>query len=210
MSSFNLYSFGGKYGKIALVIIYLVRHGQTTGDVENRYGGDYDDRLTGFGQRQAKALAPELLDKGIEVIYTSPRIRARETSRILQNDLKVGVALMEDFRERNHYGILSGLTKAEAKKKYPKEVEKVKDYKTCATDGEEYADFEKRVRRAFKDLLKTKKKTVMVVTHGGVCRFVYREMLKKGEIELEDCSYSVLELTARGIKLISNKGVLGL
>jgi hypothetical protein len=26
--------------------IYLIRHGETTGDVEGRYGGDFDDSLS--------------------------------------------------------------------------------------------------------------------------------------------------------------------
>lgn len=32
--------------------IYLVRHGETTGDVEDRYGGWYDDHLTDRGKEQ--------------------------------------------------------------------------------------------------------------------------------------------------------------
>ena len=39
--------------------IYLIRHGQTTGDVEDRYGGDYDDRLTDLGKQQSQNLASE-------------------------------------------------------------------------------------------------------------------------------------------------------
>ena len=31
------------------MLIYLARHGETTGDVEDRYGGDYDDHLTEKG-----------------------------------------------------------------------------------------------------------------------------------------------------------------
>ena len=70
--------------------IYLVRHGQITGDC--------DDRLTGFGQRQAKALAKELIGEKIEVIFTSPKICDRETARILQEELKVKVEIINDFQ----------------------------------------------------------------------------------------------------------------
>ena len=70
--------------------IYLVRHGQTTGNC--------DDRLTGFGQRQAKALAKELIGEKIEVIFTSPKICDRETARILQEELKVKVEITSDFQ----------------------------------------------------------------------------------------------------------------
>ena len=68
----------------------MVRHGQTTGNC--------DDRLTGFGQRQAKALAKELIGEKIEVIFTSPKICDRETARILQEELKVKVGIINDFQ----------------------------------------------------------------------------------------------------------------
>lgn len=31
--------------------IFLIRHGQTTGDIEGLYGGTYDDRLSKKGYR---------------------------------------------------------------------------------------------------------------------------------------------------------------
>ncbi len=34
--------------------LIFIRHGETTGDVEDRYGGDYDDNLTAKGHEQAK------------------------------------------------------------------------------------------------------------------------------------------------------------
>jgi broad specificity phosphatase PhoE len=71
--------------------IYLIRHGETTGDVEDRYGGDYDDHLTSKGKDQAKKLAEKIKDFGIERIFTSPRIRAKETSEILKGKLGVEV-----------------------------------------------------------------------------------------------------------------------
>ena len=54
----------------------MIRHGESIGDVEERYGGDYDDHLTEKGRQQAKELAEKLGEKGIQLIYSSPRIRA--------------------------------------------------------------------------------------------------------------------------------------
>lgn len=36
--------------------IYLIRHGQTTGDVEDRYGGAYNDELSAKGKVQTHEL----------------------------------------------------------------------------------------------------------------------------------------------------------
>lgn len=41
--------------------IYLIRHGQTTGDVEDRYGGAYDDELTDKGKNEAPQISYKLL-----------------------------------------------------------------------------------------------------------------------------------------------------
>ena len=38
--------------------IFLIRHGETTGDIENRYGGSYDDHLTQRGRAQLEETAP--------------------------------------------------------------------------------------------------------------------------------------------------------
>jgi broad specificity phosphatase PhoE len=60
--------------------IFFIRHGETTGDVENLYGGIYDDHLSPKGRDQAQRLAIVLKDKGIERIFSSPLIRAKETA----------------------------------------------------------------------------------------------------------------------------------
>ena len=49
--------------------IFLIRHGETTSDVEDRYGGDYDDHLTEKGEQQSEELAEILKDKNIQVIF---------------------------------------------------------------------------------------------------------------------------------------------
>ena len=105
--------------------IYLIRHGQTTGDVENRYGGDYDDSLTELGVKQSEEVAEKLRNKGIKKIYCSTRKRARETAEILCKKINAQLNFVGDLRERNNYGIVTGMIKEEAKKKHPKEVEKL-------------------------------------------------------------------------------------
>lgn len=47
--------------------IYLIRHGETTGDIEGRFGGDYDDHLTEQGKQQATTLGEQLKAAEIEV-----------------------------------------------------------------------------------------------------------------------------------------------
>ncbi|MEK6852241.1 MAG: histidine phosphatase family protein, partial [Nanoarchaeota archaeon] len=107
--------------------VYLVRHGQTTGDVEDKYGGNYDDHLTDKGKLQSKELADKLKDKSIEIIYHSPKLRATETAKIVSNNLNIKTKVIRDLRERNNYGVLTGLTRSEAKKRFPDQVRELKN-----------------------------------------------------------------------------------
>lgn len=179
--------------------IYLIRHGQTTGDVEDRYGGDYEDHLTEEGRGQAKALSEKLDGKGIEIIFGSPRLRAQETAEVVNRNLNVGVKTIEAIRERNHYGVLTGLTKKEAAEKYPEQVQLLNDTMNTIKGGEEYTAFVERVKKGLEEIRGSGKQTVAVITHGGPIRCIFREILKLGEIKVSDCA--VVEMTVEGEKL---------
>lgn len=187
--------------------IYLVRHGQTTGDVENRYGGDYDDRLTDDGKSQSKVLADTLKDKGIEMIYTSPRIRAQETAKIIADALNIPIQTIENVRERNAYGILTGMIKSEAKEKYPKEFEEVKSYKNTTTDAENYEHFRSRVLTAMDEITSGSEKTIAIITHGGPISCFFREVLGKEIFGLRDCGIAELEKNG-DYKLVNVDGLM--
>jgi broad specificity phosphatase PhoE len=87
--------------------IYLIRHGETTGDLEDRYGGAYDDHLTEAGELQAIELGRKLKDKHISCIYHSPKIRAVETANILAQIIAVETILIQNLQERNAYGVFT-------------------------------------------------------------------------------------------------------
>jgi probable phosphoglycerate mutase len=91
--------------------IHIIRHGETTGDIEDRYGGDYDDNLSPKGIKESKVLAKKLKNRGVQIIYVSPRIRAIETASIVNKILNVKLKIVDRLRERNNYGILTGLIK---------------------------------------------------------------------------------------------------
>ncbi len=172
--------------------IYLIRHGETTGDVKGLYGGTYDDHLSKKGIGQVKKLAQKL-DKNIEIIFSSPYLRAKETAEILSKSLKVPVEIKDDLRERNVYSFMSGQPIEEMTKKHPEEVAKLQDYKQAIADAEGYEDFMKRVLAAIDEAASSTHQTIAIVTHGGPIRCFYREVLNPGnEIVPKDCE--VLEI----------------
>lgn len=187
--------------------IFLIRHGQTTGDVEDRYGGAYDDQLTELGKKQAMQIAEHLKDEGIEKVFTSPLIRAKETASILGQKLHKEIEILPDIQERDQNGILTGMRRAEAREKYPDEVAVVKDYTQTIHGAETYLHFRERVIRALHDLAQKPYQTIAVITHGGPIRVIFREILAKGEITIQDCGYAVIEANNRQYMLLESQGI---
>ncbi|HEX5447849.1 MAG TPA: histidine phosphatase family protein [Candidatus Saccharimonadales bacterium] len=176
------------------MLVYLVRHGQTTGDVQGRYGGDYDDHLTELGKRQSADAAKKLSVSAIEIIYCSPKIRAQETAGIIKEAINAPLVTVPGFRERNRYGALSGLTETEATQKYPDQVRMLNDEQKTIAGGEDYESFGQRIRDALKKIDTGEHQVVAIITHGGPIRYIFREFLKEDGIKIGDCAFVKLKL----------------
>ena len=110
--------------------IYLVRHGEALDDIEDRYGGWSDDPLTEKGRETAEQLAGKIirLSPKPTKIYSSPFKRAFETAEIIGDKLGLKPVSVGNLKERNRYGILTSMTKTEAKTAYPQMVQQVENY----------------------------------------------------------------------------------
>lgn len=86
--------------------LYLVRHGQTDWNIDHRLQGHSDIPLNDTGIRQAQELAAELGGKELDVVYSSPLTRARQTADII-TDGKNNIIIDEDLLERS-FGELEG------------------------------------------------------------------------------------------------------
>jgi broad specificity phosphatase PhoE len=65
--------------------IYLIRHGESVGNREDRFRGQHDFPLNENGIRQARELYQELNSVQFDAIYSSPLKRALTTAEILAN-----------------------------------------------------------------------------------------------------------------------------
>ena len=184
--------------------IFLVRHGESTSDVENRYGGHYDDHLTGKGKIQAQKTAQKLANSGIEVIFSSPFHRARETAEIIGKGLKCPVKVVDDIKERNRYAHLTGMKKSEAAKKHPEHVTKLKDHTYGLDGGEEYDVFRARIMKTFEKLLSQPYDTIAIVAHSGPIGCIMR-VLGYDKLKIGKCAYFEIEKTNNEFKLIRMK-----
>jgi len=100
--------------------LILLRHGQSSWNLENRFTGWVDVDLSELGREEARAAGLELRDVRIDRVYTSALKRAIDTAKIaLQAAGRDDLSLIQDqaLNER-HYGDLQGLNKAETAEKY--------------------------------------------------------------------------------------------
>ncbi len=97
--------------------LVLLRHGQSTWNLENRFTGWTDVGLTPQGEAEAVGAGEQLLDDGydFDLAFTSVLKRA-----ILTLDITLGVMdrlwlpVEKNWRlNERHYGALQGLNKAE-------------------------------------------------------------------------------------------------
>lgn len=102
--------------------LVLVRHGQSTWNLENRFTGWTDVDLTELGKTEALEAGKLLKDGGydFDIAYTSVLKRAIKTLGIVQDVMDLDwlpVIRAWQLNER-HYGSLQGLNKAETAEKF--------------------------------------------------------------------------------------------
>ncbi|ARU05870.1 phosphoglyceromutase [Comamonas serinivorans] len=102
--------------------LVLIRHGESTWNLENRFTGWTDVDLTPTGVEQAKQAGRLLKQEGYEfdLAYTSVLKRAIHTLWHALDELdRQWLPTVKDWRlNERHYGALQGLNKAETAKQY--------------------------------------------------------------------------------------------
>ncbi len=109
--------------------LVLVRHGQSTWNLENRFTGWTDVDLTDLGRTEAREAGKLLRASGydFDVAYTSVLKRAIKTLGIVQDEMDLDwLPVMRAWQlNERHYGSLQGLNKAETAEKFGEEQVKI-------------------------------------------------------------------------------------
>ncbi|MBO4911366.1 MAG: histidine phosphatase family protein [Butyrivibrio sp.] len=99
--------------------IYLVRHGETEWNKKGLLQGREDIPLNDHGREQAKVLAEFFKDKPIDLIISSPLVRAHETAKIISNTAGAEIVTDDKLIEKD-YGKATGMGKAERDRLFPR------------------------------------------------------------------------------------------
>ena len=141
-------------------MIYIIRHGETDWNVEGRYAGRMNIPLNKKGIEQARKLKEKFKNIKIDIVITSPLIRAIQTADEIVNNEKI-----IDYRiiERSN-GELEGKLKSEITWKIDFNNSNDKKYNIESID-----EFRKRIYDFLDEIKeKYKGKNVLIVTYAGV------------------------------------------
>ncbi|MCI5043981.1 MAG: 2,3-diphosphoglycerate-dependent phosphoglycerate mutase [Aquisalinus sp.] len=112
-----------------MTYLALIRHGQSEWNLQNRFTGWVDVKLTQEGRNQAVNTGKALKETGIpfSAAYTSVLTRAILTLNLaLENMDQLWLPVIKDWRlNERHYGGLTGLNKAETAEEHGEEQVKI-------------------------------------------------------------------------------------
>lgn len=93
------------------MMLYIVRHGETDWNREHRVQGHTDIPLNDYGRHLARETAEGMKDVKIDMAFTSPLLRARETAQIILGERDVPLIDEPRIQEIGfgcYEGVLSG------------------------------------------------------------------------------------------------------
>jgi 2,3-bisphosphoglycerate-dependent phosphoglycerate mutase len=144
-----------------MATIYLIRHAEPDFNVHN----DKERPLTKLGKESCKKVVEYLQDKEIDVIYSSPYVRAVDTIRPFAEKLGISITLENDFRERAMSGGWIDDFKTFAEKQW-------EDFWYKLKDGECLAEVQKRTISALERIL-NEEDNIVVSSHGtAICTMI--------------------------------------
>lgn len=158
--------------------IYMIRHGQSLANLECKLQGQkYDTDLTSQGQSQAASAALKLVNKNIEIIYTSPLKRAIQTAEIISQKLKTPLGVDKSLIETDH-GDWCYLTDDEIKLRWPEmyQLWQTNPSQVIFPNGEDFANqTAKRIIDWWQAL--DKNKNTVIVSHENIMQIIITHIL---------------------------------
>jgi len=199
-SSANQHSNGQVYKRL-----WLVRHGLTDWNVQQRFCGHSDIPLSARGREQSLWIAKQLLKENISVIYTSDMMRACETAEIIASQRASAVQIKTSpvWREMD-FGEWEGLTYAQIEEQFKDQIGFFVDPEHHSPPhGESLTHLQQRVMDAFSSIVRSDeillKGDVVIVSHGGPLRILLCSILgiplqRQWQIKLDVGSLSTIDL----------------
>jgi len=168
--------------------LFLIRHGETYFNLENRIGGD--SPLTEQGKAQAWALAEYFKKRTVPVIFTSNKRRTIETARPISAMQKhCTIIPLDEFNEIDS-GVCECMSYEEIRETMPQvyRARKEDKYNYIYPEGEGYVSMKDRVDRGIKKslYLSDSSQNIMIIGHRATNRMILSHFLYRRQ---EDVPY---------------------
>ena len=200
-----------------MCLLYLIRHGATPNNEAHPprlQGRRVDAGLSAQGRRQAWHTARWLAGQGLDAVYASPLLRARQTAEEIAKLQGLAVELVDDLMEVD-VGRWEGLTWEKIEKDYP---EAYRLFMTDASvhpylDGENLTAVQARTIPAMARLTATDiGRRVAVVAHNVVNRAYLAHLLDVPvrhyrSIPQDNCGINVIQCADGKAKLVTVNAV---
>ncbi len=174
--------------------LYLIRHGESEDNLENRIGGDAS--LTTAGLKQAGKLGKHFQDVPLPYIFCSQKKRTCQTAEPIQTsqDINCQVIPLPEFNEIDA-GVCEEMTYQEIQDKYPEiSSARAKDkYNYIYPQGEGYVTMHSRINKGIKKAiyLSGNADNIMIIGHRAVNRMILAHFLYRRP---EDVPYIYIPL----------------
>lgn len=160
--------------------LYLVRHGQSSGNLRGAFLGHQDPPLTELGLAQAERLASKLDLSSVSTLWCSPLTRACQTAAVL-TAFGGGSVTVEPALIEQDFGRWDGLTPDEAARHFPEDFERWRtgSPRIAPTGGESLEQVAHRVHAFFNALeRRSRERTLIWVSHACVIQVTLCLLLK--------------------------------
>ncbi len=178
--------------------VLFIRHGESTDDPGDQYGGWADFDLTETGRQQFRDVAPciEELDIKFSKILHSPLKRAAQSAKELSDELGLGIEESIWLKEKNGYGLLSGLNKSYVKEKLPELLAEMEAGYVYGAEPE--ARFVERVIKSY-EIFSELETDVIAVTHGGYLSRMFEQVLNLKYEKAGDAGFVLVDVEAKRV-----------
>lgn len=167
--------------KIPKKKIFLIRHGQSKGNIEKTFQDEHDP-LTPLGYTQAGKVAERAKELRPDVILSSPMIRALETARAIEKETG---APLEEHAILREYLVPSKLfntpkSSPESNEYHTELFKNMYDPTWRYEDSENYFDLHNRAMEVIGELKSRKEERILMVSHGAFMSILISTMMSEG------------------------------
>lgn len=170
--------------------LYILRHGETDWNLKRLVQGSTDIPLNDYGRYLARQTADGMKDVSIDIVYTSPLKRAKETAQIVLGEKKKYILIEEPRIQEMNFGEYEGMcfggaNKAPESTGFTKLFTEIENY-VPVEGGESVRQVLNRTGEFLKELYQNPEiqdKNILISTHGAAMTALMNNIKQNLEIK---------------------------